>query len=130
MTRISSKIIILLVLVFGFTLPAHAQNNPPTTNSKWSGTGIALPPTLVDPTKANYGTFNKDEDLKFFQTNRSRIGIAHDYAENITYVLAGMGMLALVIMAFMGKFSWKVLTMILGGLAILAGFQYVVYFVS
>ncbi|MHA1540219.1 MAG: hypothetical protein ACTSXQ_07070 [Alphaproteobacteria bacterium] len=107
-----------LLLLQGET---HAQNNV------WN-VGVASPPQAIEGRE--FSTAPSTEGHKLFRMVRSRTGTAYDYGENITYVIAGFGMLALVIMAFMGKFQWAHLVALVGGLAILAGFQYIVYFLG
>lgn len=66
----------------------------------------------------------------FLVTANNRMQEVSRQSYIVTYILAGMGMLYLVIMAFMGRFNWKHSAAIIGGLAILAGFQYMVAFLS
>ncbi|MHA1540217.1 MAG: hypothetical protein ACTSXQ_07060 [Alphaproteobacteria bacterium] len=51
------------------------------------------------------------------------------YGFKATYVFAGLGLMGLVIFAFMGKFRWSWLAALLGGLVIMAGFQSLIQFI-
>ncbi len=70
------------------------------------------------------------EDNTFLDVASSRIDTAHKYTRNITYVLAGFGLIALVIMAAMGKFKFQWLFMLAGGLFLLAAFQALINFLN
>ncbi|MHA1540218.1 MAG: hypothetical protein ACTSXQ_07065 [Alphaproteobacteria bacterium] len=66
--------------------------------------------------------------MKFLYTGVSRLESASQYAHTTTYVIAGIGMLGLVILAFMGKFQWPWLVSLCGGLLLMAGLQSVIQF--
>ncbi len=65
-----------------------------------------------------------------FDLANERIQDFYGHAETFTYIVSGLGMLAMVILAFMGKFQWKWFTALCGALIIIAGFQYMVAFLS
>ena len=121
MKRLTFFIFLFCASLFLFQEKAFSQIN------HWN-VGVASPPQAIEGRA--FSTTPSVEGHKLFRMIRSRTGTAYDYGENITYVVAGFGMLALVIMAFVGKFQWGHLVALVGGLAILAGFQYIVYFLG
>ena len=65
-----------------------------------------------------------------FDLANNRVQDFYGYAETFVYVASGIAMLAMVIMAFLGKFQWKWLVTMAGALLLIAGFQYLVVFLS
>ena len=70
------------------------------------------------------------EDTTILDVATSRVDTLHVTLRNLTYVLAGIGLIALVIMAAIGKFQFKWLFALAGGLFLLASFQAMINFLN
>ena len=103
-------------------------------SNDWDKAGVHLPCRSDEMTgyktlQTREGALDKQQKI-FVRTMDERVGLTYDYAEKITYILAGFGMLGMVLMAAIGHWSWKWFFALCGGLFILAGFQAVIYFIS
>ncbi|MHA1540220.1 MAG: hypothetical protein ACTSXQ_07075 [Alphaproteobacteria bacterium] len=142
------KFFILLLVAFSLALGAptasFAQSIddlsipegacPSWDGNEWDELGTHLPcrsSEMTDFSTLQTLESNLDSAQKrFVQTTEERVGLTYDYAEKIAYVLAGFGMLGMVLMAATGHWSWKWFFALCGGLFILAGFQAIIYFIS
>ena len=79
---------------------------------------------------AEVGADENDVRSVFLNTLTQRTGTTYVYAEQITYILAGVGLLGMVLMATFGKWQWKWAFALAGGLFVLAGFQAIIYFLN
>ena len=135
------KILGLLLLCLVFATSGYAQrgrvivqdqdpNTPdyvdcdPNNDANCTDNGDVFQP---DPEgEAPFGTVN-NHIMKITQDRADTIYIT---VRKLSYVLAGLGALTLVILAAFGKFQWKWFFMLLGGLFILAGFQSMINFLN
>ncbi|MHA1539597.1 MAG: hypothetical protein ACTSXQ_03885 [Alphaproteobacteria bacterium] len=69
-------------------------------------------------------------DYTLMNVATARLDTLHTTLRQITYVLAGVGLIALVILAAVGKWEWKWFFMLCGGLFLLAGFQALINFLN
>ncbi|MHA1539643.1 MAG: TrbC/VirB2 family protein [Alphaproteobacteria bacterium] len=76
--------------------------------------------------EASFGTSNN----QLLRVTEAKADAVYLTVRKVTYVLAGLGAIALVVMAAFGKFEWKWFFMLIGGLFILAGFQSLVNFLN
>ena len=70
------------------------------------------------------------EDRTIINVAMTRVDTIHSTLRQLTYVLAGIGLIGMVIMAAIGKFQWKYLFALAGGLFLLAGFQAMINFLN
>ena len=71
-----------------------------------------------------------DADYTLMNVATSRLDTIHATLRQITYVLAGVGLIGLVLLAAVGKWEWKWFFMLCGGLFLLAGFQSLINFLN
>ena len=123
------KLLIFFMMMLLGT-PVFAQDEGSDTSQSGSEAVQFIP--HYDPrSKPENGLVNADPGSRLFlETANSRVQEVSRQSYVVTYVIAGFGMLFLVIQAFMGRFSWKHAVALMGGLTILAGFQYMVAFLS
>lgn len=107
------------------TDPAFAQDTPPSNYIKSPRKFIGEKSGEVE-----FGAELGEVRSTFLETVTSRTGTTYVYAEQITYILAGLGLLGMVLMATVGKWNWKWAFAICGGLFVLAGFQAIIYFLN
>ena len=77
----------------------------------------------------NFGE-SPEGQQKVFQVAQQRSEAAYIYIKRITYIYSGVGVIGLVIMAVFGRFQWKWLFALVGGLFVLAGAQQLVFFLN
>ena len=63
-----------------------------------------------------------------FMRGNSYMATFSYFAEMFTYIVAGLGAMTLAILAFFGKFSWKYVAALAGGLLVVGGFQAIIDF--
>ncbi len=129
----------LLAVILSYT-SAHAQRGnvviQDETGQYYDPEQFACDPTYdpscvaedeyYEPEPAPFGTVNN----KFLEVTEERADILYATIKKVSYVLAGIGAIALVVMAAFGKFQWKWFFMLIGGLFLLAGFQAMVNFLN
>ncbi|MHA1540215.1 MAG: hypothetical protein ACTSXQ_07050 [Alphaproteobacteria bacterium] len=78
----------------------------------------------------SFGIADPERQELGLRTAEWRSQTAFIYIKRITYIYAGFGVIALVLLAVVGKWQWKWFFMICGGLFVLAGSQQLVYFLN
>ena len=78
----------------------------------------------------SFGIADPERQELGLRTAEWRSQTAFIYIKRITYIYAGFGIIALVLLAVVGKWQWKWFLMICGGLFVLAGSQQLVYFLN
>ena len=79
-----------------------------------------------EPEEAPFGTVNN----QILQVTEARMDVLYATIKKVSYVLAGVGAIALVVMAAFGKFQWKWFFMLILGLFLLASFQGLINFLN
>ena len=124
-------LILLALLVFFCPSSSMSMNADVSTDIKGSAySGVKAPGIGLQSYEYKKDYSDKDNQTKFGETVNERVGLSYQYAEKVTYILAGVGILYLVLMATFGKFQWKMFFAIGGGLFVLAGFQAIIYFLN
>lgn len=119
------KFIFTLFLLANLLIaPAYAQNSKDygPYNSTGSYIGHHLPYTAGTKKHQQRG------NTLFVYAATNRMEWLSQYGFKATYVFAGIGLMGLVIFAFMGTFRWSWFAAFIGGLVIMASFQSLIQF--
>ncbi|MHA1540221.1 MAG: hypothetical protein ACTSXQ_07080 [Alphaproteobacteria bacterium] len=120
-----SRFFICLSLAAVFAFLPFLMSETQAQDGIYDAKGISKSPYQYgEPVSEGYA------QARFHDVAVDRVGRTYDYAEDITYILAGCGILGLALMATIGKWQWKWFFMLIGGLFILAGFRALINFLN
>ena len=87
------------------------------------------PNVISDP--QDYRQFGQTQSVdSFFCTAQDRSDVSHQYIRQMFYVGAGIGVLALGILAAIGRFRWVWFFSLVGSLFLIAAFQKLIDFLN
>ena len=128
------RFLVLSLFLFGLIVPASAWAAAATkalcnTDKAYPTAAQMKTPVPLSPrTSKNF--YSQDENCFFMDVANTRSGAIYGSVRRLLYIYSGLGIAALAVLSFMGKFQWKWLFAYAAGLFIMAAGQAIVNFLN